>query len=316
MTNAVSISALTKSFGTLTAVDNLTFSIPRGQIVALLGHNGAGKTTLIDMILGLQTPTSGTVKLMGMPPQDAIADAKVGIVFQTGALLPDYTVSQILHLFASLYPHPRPLNEIYTETDLLPFAKTRIGKLSGGEQQRVRLALALLPDPEVLFLDEPTAGMDAMARRAFWELMRTQANRGRTIIFATHYLAEAEDFAQRTIIMKRGKVLVDAATSEIQRNAATSTLSIDLPGFSSLPGNEAFAAQSALESELSSRVPSGKASFTWEGQRLTMVANNTDAAAAFLLSQPDAHNLTITPSTLEDAYAQLVSDEHDGDVTA
>lgn len=311
MTHAVTLTGLTKRFGNLAAVDNLTLSIPRGQIVALLGHNGAGKTTLIDMILGLQKPTAGKVELLGMAPHEAIARAMIGIVHQTGALLPDYTVGEFLRLFSALYPTPRPLSEIYAETALAPFAKTRIRKLSGGEQQRVRLALALLPDPEVLFLDEPTAGMDALARRAFWDLMRTQAERGRTIIFATHYLAEAENFAQRTIIMKKGQILIDGTTADIQRHAAHSTLTIHLPAVASLPHDEALCAQAALESEVSAVLPSGEGEFTWEGDVLTVVAKDTDRAAAFLLDQPGAWGLTVVPSTLEDAYAALVNDETD-----
>lgn len=310
MTNAVTLSNITKRFGNITAVDNVTLDIPRGQIVALLGHNGAGKTTLIDMILGLQTPTQGSVKLLGLTPKDAISRSLIGIVYQTGALLPEYTVNEFLSLFSSLHPNPRPLSEIYAETNLEQFTKTPIRKLSGGEQQRVRLALALLADPEVLFLDEPTTGMDALARRAFWDLMRLQAERGRTIIFATHYLAEAQDFAERTIIMKRGKVVVDGTTSDIQRHASNSTLSITLPGLSSLSGHEENAALDALKRDLLDRVPSKEADITWDGERLTVVAQDTDRAAAYLLSVPEARALTIVPSTLEDAYAAIVSDDN------
>lgn len=308
-TPAIAIKGITKRFGEKTAVDNLTLTIPQGQIVALLGHNGAGKTTLIDMILGLQKPTSGSAQILGMKPRDAISQSLVGIVYQTGALLPNYTVGDMLKLFSALHANPRPLTEIYAETNLEQFAKTRIRKLSGGEQQRVRLALSLISNPKVLFLDEPTTGMDALSRRAFWDLMRKQAERGRTIVFATHYLAEAEDFAQRTIIMKRGHIVVDGTTADIQRHAAHATLSITLPHLSALPGNEATTARATLESDIRARVASGEVTLSWEGDHLTLTAEETDATAAFLLALPGAHGLSIVPSTLEDAYTAIVNDE-------
>lgn len=309
MEHAITVTGITKRFGEITAVDNVTLSIPQGQIVALLGHNGAGKTTLIDMIMGLQTPTSGSVQILGMKPRDAISRSLVGIVYQTGALLPDFTVGDMLKLFAAMHTNPRPLQEIYAETNLAQFAKTHIRKLSGGEQQRVRLALALLCDPQILFLDEPTAGMDTLARRAFWDLMRRQAKRGRTIVFATHYLAEAQDFAQRTIIMKHGRIVVDGTTTDIQRHAAHATLSITLPHLATLPSDEATAARAALESEIRGRTASDTSALTWEDNRLTLLSEETDAAAAFLLALPGARNLSIVPTSLEDAYASIVNDE-------
>ena len=193
---------VTKDYGKVRALNALSLDIPRGQIMALLGKNGAGKSTLIDIILGLQAPTSGTARVFGLAPRDAIRRSLVGVVLQTGSLPVDYTVAEALRLFGSTHDAHVDYGTILEETQLAHMSGRVIRKLSGGEQQRVRLALALLPDPHLLILDEPTAGMDATARREFWDVMRTQAERGRTIVFATHYLTEAQDFAERTVIIR------------------------------------------------------------------------------------------------------------------
>lgn len=303
MTNALSLHGVTKRFKALTAVDAVSLTIPRGQIVALLGANGAGKTTLLDIALGLQVADEGSAALFDMEPREAIRRSLVGVVHQTGALLEDYTVKQMLTLFAATHPQALPVAQILEETHLTSHAHQPIVKLSGGERQRVRLALALLPDPQLLILDEPTSGMDAMARRAFWDLMRAQSLAGRTIIFATHYLAEAQDFAERTIIMDGGRVVADAATADIQRLAAYSTLSIafDLP---SLPVDEVEAALHALPGSAEWQVD-------WGAERLIIQGADLDDAARYLLSVPGAHGLEIVPSSLEDAYAAITNGEAD-----
>ena len=150
---AISVHDIVKTFGALTAVNRITLDVPRGQIMALLGKNGAGKTTLIDMILGLQTPTSGACELFGMSARDAIRRSLVGVVHQTGALPSDFTVAQTLRMFAASHQSALPVERIMSETRLTELAKRPIRKLSGGEQQRVRLALALLPDPHLINLD-------------------------------------------------------------------------------------------------------------------------------------------------------------------
>jgi len=178
------VEEVTKDYGKVRAVNALSLDIPRGQIMALLGKNGAGKSTLIDIILGLQAPTSGTARVFGLAPRDAIRRSLVGVVLQTGSLPVDYTVAEALRLFGSTHDAHVDYGTILEETQLAHMSGRVIRKLSGGEQQRVRLALALLPDPHLLILDEPTAGMDATARREFWDLMRTQAERGRTLAFS------------------------------------------------------------------------------------------------------------------------------------
>lgn len=304
MTDALAVHGVTKRFKALTAVDNVSLTIPRGQIVALLGANGAGKTTLLDIALGLQAPNEGSATLFDMEPREAIRRSLVGVVHQTGALLEDYTVTQMLTLFAATHPQALPVAQILEETNLVEHAKKPIVKLSGGEKQRVRLALALLPDPQLLILDEPTSGMDAMARRAFWDLMRAQALQGRTIIFATHYLAEAQDFAERTIIMAGGRVVADAATADIQRLAAYSTLSI---AFDQLASSGTAGPIDEVEAALRALPGGAEWQVGWEGERLIIQGADLDDAARYLLSVPGTHGLEIVPSSLEDAYAAITN---------
>lgn len=300
---AIEVGAVTKRFGATTAVDDVSVSVPSGQILALLGKNGAGKTTLIDMILGLQAPDSGRVSLWGGPPRQAIKRSAVGVVHQTGALLLDHTVGQMLHLFASTHATALPLEQVLAETHLTELRGRRIGKLSGGEQQRVRLALALLPDPLLLILDEPTAGMDATARREFWDMMATQAKRGRTIVFATHYLAEAEQFAQRTVIMKDGAIVADAPTDELRRLSRLRTLRALVPAARRGQTESALAGCGLGGADFEWRladVPAGEA-------ELVARCAQTDQVARALLDLDGVHDLEITSPSLEDAFARLTS---------
>lgn len=292
---AISAHGLTRRFGSTTAVDGVSLTVPVGQIVALLGANGAGKTTLIDMLLGMTPPTTGDSALFDLTARDAMRRSLVGVVHQSGALPMDYTVKEAVGLFARTHPHHLPVDQVLDETKLGPFAQRTIRKLSGGERQRVRLALALLPDPYLLVLDEPTAGMDATARREFWEVMRTQAAEGRTILFATHYLAEAQDFAQRTIILKAGRIVADAPTDELRQRGRTTHMSIAVPEESG-PG---------LVEELHNANPQWKASY--EGGRVHATGRDMDDAARIALAHPGAHDISVTASTLEDVFTELTA---------
>lgn len=295
--------AVSKTYGEVQALNNLSLTVPSGDIVALLGKNGAGKTTFIDIALGLQRPTSGTCELFGMTPRNAIRRSLVGVVHQTGALIPDYTVAQTLHLFSSTHPTSLPVDQVMSETNLLSLASRSVRKLSGGEQQRVRLALALLPNPHLLILDEPTAGMDITARREFWDLMETQARQGRSILFATHYLAEAEDFAQRTVIMREGKIVADAPTAELIRQNTARTLRIVVPAASHDTVRRVLEGSFSADTSLSWH-------FTEENSDssvLTLSSSHTDDVARALLSVPGTHNLEISVSSLEDVFTDLTA---------
>lgn len=202
--------------GNVTAVDNLDLTIDKGEIVALLGPNGAGKTTLIDMLLGLSTPTRGVLTIDGASSKAAIQSGNIGAVLQTGGLLKDLTVQQTLDMLASLYPTRLDMNQVLADADLTELAHRKVGKCSGGQQQRIRFAIATMHDPNILILDEPTTGMDVTARRTFWERMDKLAETGKTIIFATHYLEEAQNFAQRIVLMNNGKIIADGTSEEIR----------------------------------------------------------------------------------------------------
>ncbi len=209
--------------GNVTAVDNLDLTIDKGEIVALLGPNGAGKTTLIDMLLGLSTPTRGVLTIDGASPKAAIQSGNIGAVLQTGGLLKDLTVQQTLDMLASLYPTRLDMNQVLANADLTELAHRKVGKCSGGQQQRIRFAIATMHDPNILILDEPTTGMDVTARRTFWERMDKLAETGKTIIFATHYLEEAQNFAQRIVLMNNGKSLPTALPKRSVTSPADAT---------------------------------------------------------------------------------------------
>ncbi len=233
-TPALQALGLTKQFRgqggeTVTAVDGIDLTIGSGEIVAFLGPNGAGKTTTVDMLLGLTSPTSGTIEVYGGPPHRAVADGRVSAVMQTGGLLPDFTVRETIRAIAGLHGRPDRVDVVVERTGLGPLANRLVKACSGGEQQRLKFALALVPDPDLVILDEPTTGMDVSARHEFWETMRADAADGRTIVFATHYLAEADAFADRTVLMARGRIVADGPTAEVRAAHGGRTVSFRPP---------------------------------------------------------------------------------------
>jgi ABC-2 type transport system ATP-binding protein len=270
-TAAVHAEGLCKTFrGTgdrrVTALHDVDLTVDRGEIVALLGPNGAGKTTLIDLILGLTRPTAGTVTVVGGTPRQAVTGQRVGAVMQTGGLLPDMTVEATVTMIAATLTDPRPVAEVLEHAKLTDIRRQRVGRCSGGEQQRLRFALALLGDPELIILDEPTAGMDPANRIEFWDSMRVQADRGVTVLFATHYLQEAQDFARRIVLLDGGTVVADGTPAELRDGDVV--VEYDLDGHHSV------------------------------------TTTDSDALAADLLAR-GATNLRITARTLEDTFIRL-----------
>src|SRR6476660_2551619 len=217
---AISLGDLTKSFGDVPAVRGVDLQIEQGEIVAFLGPNGAGKTTTIDMLLGLSQPTAGSVEVLGLAPRQAIARGLVSAVMQTGGLLKDLTVRETVEYTASLFADTRPVDEVLDNAGIAGIADRRVAKCSGGEQQRLRFAMALLSDPALLLLDEPTTGMDVEGRRTFWSAIRRDAEKGRTVLFATHYLEEADQYADRIVLMRKGRIVADGTGSQIKALAA------------------------------------------------------------------------------------------------
>ena len=231
---AVRATGLRKSFrstdGTpVVAVDDVDLTIHPGEIVAFLGPNGAGKTTTVDMLLGLTSPDAGSVEVFGRAPRAAVESGRVSAVMQTGGLLGDFTVRETVEVVAALHGRTDRVDEALERAGLGPLAARRVAACSGGEQQRLKFALALVPDPDVVILDEPTTGMDVAARQCFWETMRADAEHGRTIVFATHYLAEADAFAERTVLMARGRIVEDGPTEDVRAAFGGRTVSFRPP---------------------------------------------------------------------------------------
>ena len=291
---AVGLRGLRKSFGSVQAVKGIDLDIASGEIVAFLGPNGAGKTSTIDMILGLSQPTAGEVSVFGMHPRQAITRGLVSAVMQTGGLLKDLTVVETAQYTASLFAHSRPVAEVLERAGVTAIADRRVGKCSGGEQQRLRFAMALLSDPELLVLDEPTTGMDVEGRRGFWGAIRQDAAEGRTVLFATHYLEEADAYADRIILVRHGEIVADGTASEIKAMAAGRTVRATLPG--------------ADEAELR-RIP-GADTVELRGDTVLVHSNDSDSVARYLLTSTQARDLEITARGIEDAFIALTSDDN------
>lgn len=298
MTTVIETTSLSKSFsaqggGTVPALNDVTWRVGTGEIIGLLGPNGAGKTTLIDLLLGLTRPTTGEVRLFGRSPRQAIADARVGAVMQTGGLLPDISVETTIRTVAATHRDPLPITEVLSLANLVDLRKRRVSKCSGGEQQRLRFALALLGRPDLLILDEPTAGMDAGARHNFWDSMAEQAHEGRTIIFATHYLVEAQNFAQRIVMLDRGRVIADGSTGEIRSMTAMMTVEATLPD--------------TINPALISTPETTIAELNHVGpqRRFRFSTADSDSLARRLLNEFHATDLRIEANTIEDTFIAL-----------
>lgn len=282
------------------AVAGIDLTIEQGEIVAFLGPNGAGKTTALDMVLGLTEPTAGTVRTFGQPPRSAIAAGRVSAVLQTGGLLRDLTVRETVQLIASTYADPSPVDHVIERAGLRDLARRKVSKCSGGEQQRLRFALALLPDPDLLILDEPTAGMDVGARREFWDTMRVEAEGGRTIIFATHYLEEADEFANRIVLVARGGVVADGPTESIRAQASGRVVSVNVAIEQITTVTQALRALPAVHD------------VSVQGSRLTIHSTDSDAIALALLTEHGGEALEISSGSLETAFIALTgADETD-----
>ena len=288
-TPAVALTGLSKRFGSVTAVDSLDLTIAPGEVVALLGPNGAGKSTTIEMLLGLTRPDAGSVQLHGLAPADAIRAGSVGAMLQSGGLLPDLTVSEIVGLAASLHRRHRPVRDVLARAGVADLARRRVGQLSGGQQQRVRFAMALVADPALIVLDEPTTGLDVEARRAFWSSMHDETARGRTVLFATHYLDEADAYADRIVLLRAGRVVADGTAAQIKavvtgRHIRATLDDPDPAVLSALPGVDSVEVR---------------------GDTVRLACHDSDTALRALLSIPDARDIEVTAQNLEDAFLAL-----------
>jgi ABC-2 type transport system ATP-binding protein len=227
-TPVVSFVNVSKYYGSLKAVDGLSLDLSAGETVALLGPNGAGKSTSLDMLLALRKPTSGQIKMFGSDPYHAVKSGRVGAMLQSGGLMPEVTVRELVTLVTSLQPRPEPVETTLQRAGIAQFADQRVDRLSGGQTQRVRFSLAICGKSELIVLDEPTTAMDVETRRLFWNSMKEEVAEGRTLLFATHYLEEADQAADRILVINRGRLLADGTPAEIKARAGARRLSFRL----------------------------------------------------------------------------------------
>ena len=289
---AVRLRGLSKSYRKVHAVRDVDLTVATGEIVALLGPNGAGKSTTNELILGLVSPDAGDVAVLDRPPRSAVREGRVGAMLQGGALLQEATTIDVLRLMQGLYPHPLPVAEAIERAGLGDFLKTKTDKLSGGQAQRLRFALAILPDPELLILDEPTVAMDVELRRTFWDSMRDFASGDRTVMFATHYLEEADAIADRIVVLNAGRVVADGTGAEIKSKVAGRTISL---------------AADSLDIEVTRHLP-GVVRTERSGPRLLLHTTQSDVTLRALLDRcPQAADIEVTSARLEDAFLALTA---------
>ena len=235
MSTILEVRNLVKDFRKLRAVDDISFQIPAGVCFGLLGPNGAGKTTTIEMIEGISKPTSGEILYKGETCSNQFA-LESGIQFQSTALMDYLSTREVLELFGSLYPNARPMDELVELCQLGDFLDTYATRLSGGQRQRLLLAVALINNPAILFLDEPTTGLDPQSRRNFWELVQTIKSQGKTILLTTHYMDEAEVLCDQLVIMDSGKIIAEGSPQELlKENFGHSYVCIDNQDFTLNP---------------------------------------------------------------------------------
>ncbi|HEY8551202.1 MAG TPA: ABC transporter ATP-binding protein [Vicinamibacterales bacterium] len=280
-------------YGKVTALRDVSLALHRGQVTALLGPNGAGKTTAVSLLTGLARPTTGTARLFGGSPQAMANRRRMGAMLQVSRVPETLTVREHLRLFSSYYPAPLPIETVLALSGLEPIANRRFGRLSGGQQQRVLFALAICGNPELLFLDEPTVGMDVESRRQFWHTVRTLAASGRSILLTTHYLEEADALATRVVVINHGRIVADAPPAEIKARAAgrqiTCRTRLSRERLATLPG------VTRVEDEA--------------GCVRLITRDAEDAARALLTLDPDVTGLEIRSAGLEEAFLALTSSD-------
>jgi len=298
---AVEVRGLRKSYGGLHAVDGIDLKVRRGEVFAFLGPNGAGKTTTVEILEGFRSRNAGEIAVLGVDPADAKGDwrSRIGVVLQESEPEPELTVEECLTLYAGYYPRTRPVVEILELVGLSDRPGARCGELSGGQRRRLDVALALVGDPELLFLDEPTTGFDPAARRATWEVIAGLRDLGKTIFLTTHYMDEAEYLADRIAVIANGRIVAEGTAKSLgARVAKGSVIRFTLP--SSTPASELPSALTeAVVSESDGRIEAETGSpLPWIG---TLAAWAAERGL-------DLTDLEVTRPTLEDVYLKLTED--------
>ncbi|HSZ41534.1 MAG TPA: ABC transporter ATP-binding protein [Trebonia sp.] len=295
--NSITVNNLVKRFGAYTAVDGVSFAAPAGQVTALLGPNGAGKTTTIEILEGFQAPTSGAIAVLGVSPRHGGRRwrSRIGLVLQSTSLDSQLTVTEALSLYGSLYAAPRRIGEVLDVIDLKQDARTRIGALSGGQRRRVDLGIAIIGRPEVLFLDEPTTGLDPEARRRLWSVIENLTAAGATVLLTTHYLDEAQHLAAKVVVLADGRVVADATPDELRAMGGAPVIRYRLPAIAP-----------ALPRALTPYLDAAK-------NELTVPSDDVTADLGTLVTWAREHSVDLTglevgSPSLEDAYLSLTRD--------
>ena len=305
---ALELTDLHRCFGSVRAVDGISLTVAPGEVVALLGPNGAGKSTTVDMILGLTRPDRGSVRLFGQDPSEAVVAGVVGAMLQTGALLPDVTVGQLVSTIAGLQRRPADPAAALRRAGITDLARRSTNRLSGGQVQRVRYAMAIVADPDVLLLDEPTVAMDVTTRRSFWARMRDYTAAGKTVVFATHYLAEADAYADRVVLMRAGRIVADGTAAEIKNSVSGRIVSF--AGASGASGGSGGSGGEHLD-----ELP-GVTAVERRGDRVLLRSADSDTTLRAVLAEiPGAHDLEVTGVDLEDAFLALTGTTDPTDTT-
>ncbi|TCS96588.1 ABC transporter ATP-binding protein [Hazenella coriacea] len=296
MTEVIKVENVSKSFQDKKAVDRVSFTIYSGEIVAILGPNGAGKTTTISMILGLLNPSHGKIHVFSREPKERSVREKLGTMLQDVNVMHGLKVNELLDLVRHYYPDPLSLEELISLTALNEQdLKTRVEKLSGGQKRRLSFALALAGNPDLLVLDEPTVGMDLNSRKRFWETIQQLTEHGKTIIFSTHYLQEADDIANRILLFKEGNIIADGAPAEIKSNFLTRTVSFQAD-------SDHLLTQLKGWSEIKN--------VTQKNGRFYIETNNSDAILERLFNEKTgAYDIQIEQGRLEAAFEQLTNNQ-------
>ncbi|MCZ4513907.1 ABC transporter ATP-binding protein [Streptomyces sp. ActVer] len=297
---AVSFAGAVKAFGAVRAVDGVDLEIARGETVALLGRNGAGKSSTISLLLGLNEPDEGVVRLFGGTPEEAVRAGRVGAMLQDSRPVPRVTVGELVGFVAGTYPAPMPVAEALELAGIAELAGRRVDRLSGGQTQRVRFAVALVGNPALIVLDEPTAALDVEARYAFWDSMRAYTRRGHTVLFSTHYLEEADANADRIVVIDHGRIVADGTAEQLKRAAGGSLVAFDLAAG---PDGLADAGTHWLAD-----LP-GVVSVEVRGDRARLRTDDSDATVIALAERGAIRALEVAPASLDDAFLALTSSD-------
>ena len=284
--------SVTRRYGPITALSNFSLELHAGEVVALLGPNGAGKTTAVRLLLGLIAPDAGSARVFGRDPRDADARTRIGAMLQVSRVPEMLRVREHIDLFRSYYPAPLPAEEVIRIAKLDGVANQMFGKLSGGQKQRALFALALCGNPDLIFLDEPTVGMDIESRRGLWDQIRALSAAGKTVLLTTHYLEEADMLASRVVVINKGRLLCEGTPAEIKHRVS----------------GRRIRCITRLDPDFLRTLPS-VSDVQQDREALVILAEHPEAVVrAMLLRDETLHGLEVSAAALEDAFLALTSD--------